>query len=398
MYFTRNVTDDIVWIGANDRRIARFEGFYPTPRGMSYNSYLVKDEQTVLFDTADKAVSARFLENLAHELGGRKLDHIIVQHMEPDHSATLMQVLCIYPDADVYCSAKAAELISQFFCEDISARIKVIKEGDVLCSGKHEFHFIAAPMVHWPEVMVTYDSTSKTLFSADAFGMFGAINGLIFADEVDFYKDFIDEARRYYTNIVGKYGPQVQMLLKKASALDIDMICPLHGFVHRKNIEKYIEKYDLWSRYEPEEKGVMIAYASIYGDTENAAEVLSGILSSKGVKTEMYDTSVDHVSAVLSACFRYKTLVFAAPTYNMGVFVSMEDLLHDIVAHNLTNKRIAFIGNGSWAPVSPNVMKGILEPLKNVEYIGDPVVFRSNFKEDQLPQMEELADKIVAGL
>ena len=285
MYCTRKVADDLIWVGADDRRLAMFEGVYSVPRGVSYNSYLLLDEKTVVFDTVDHAVEKTFLENVEHGLNGRTLDYLVVQHMEPDHSATIRTLLMLYPEAEVVCSKKTEGMLRQFFGDAVKMNIKVVGEGDTLKTGKHEFTFLAAPMVHWPEVIVTYDLTTKTLFSADAFGTFGALNGALFADEVDFFRDYLDEARRYYTNIVGKYGVQVQALLKKAATVEIKTICPLHGFVWRENIGAYLEKYQKWSLYEPEVSGVMIAYASVYGNTENAANILACKLRDKGIKT-----------------------------------------------------------------------------------------------------------------
>ena len=275
MYCYRKVKDDLYWVGGNDRRLALFEGVYSVPDGVSYNSYLLLDEKTVLFDTVDHAVEKVFFENIEHLLAGRKLDYVVVHHMEPDHSASLRELVMRYPEVKVICNAKIAAMIRQFFDFDIDSRAYLVGEGDTFSSGRHTLAFVMAPMVHWPEVMVSYDATDKILFSADAFGAFGALNGALFADEVDFMRDYLDEARRYYTNIVGKYGTQVQALLKKAAGLDIEMVCPLHGFVWRKNLGDFIEKYDKWSRYEPEEKGVVIAYASVYGNTANAADILA---------------------------------------------------------------------------------------------------------------------------
>ncbi|MBR0135250.1 MAG: MBL fold metallo-hydrolase, partial [Clostridia bacterium] len=275
MYCTRKVTSDIVWVGGNDRRLSVFEGVYECPSGVSYNSYLIKDEKTVLMDTVDKAVSAVFFENVRHELEGRPLDYVVVQHMEPDHSATLAELVLRYPEAKIVCNQKLAAMIKQYFDFDLDSRCVLVKEGDVLETGRHKLTFVMAPMVHWPEVMVTFDANDGLLFSADAFGTFGAINGALFADEVDFAGDYMEEARRYYCNIVGKYGTQVMALLKKASALKINMILPLHGFVWRANIGDFVDKYAHWASYEPEEKAVVIAYASVYGNTANAAEILA---------------------------------------------------------------------------------------------------------------------------
>ena len=284
MYCVKKIKDDLFWVGGTDRRLALFENAYPIPRGVSYNAYVLKDEKTVLFDTVDWAVSSQLFENLEAVLGGRALDYVIVNHMEPDHCATLEDVVRRYPEVKVVCNAKTVDIIKQFFDFDIDSRAVIVKENDTFCTGKHTYTFVMAPMVHWPEVMVTYDTTDKILFSADAFGTFGAMNGNLFADEVNFERDWLDDARRYYTNIVGKYGASVQTLLKKAAGLDIQMICPLHGPVWRENIGWYVDKYLTWSSYAPEEKAVMIAYGSIYGNTENAANILACRLADRGIR------------------------------------------------------------------------------------------------------------------
>ena len=398
MYCTRKVLDDLIWVGADDRRLACFEGVYGVPDGVSYNSYLLLDEKTVLFDTVDKAVGAVYLENVAHALDGRKLDYLLISHMEPDHAATI-ETLCLrYPEAQIICNAKIQTMLAQFFALDLSGRLHVVKEGDSLSVGKHELTFVNAPMVHWPEVMMTYDKTDKILFSADAFGTFGALNGRLFADEGDFMGEQLDEARRYYTNIVGKYGPQVQAVLKKAAGLDIAYVCPLHGPVWRKHFGDFLEKYLLWSSYTPEEKSVLIAYASVYGHTENAANILAAKLVERGVRVRMYDTSVTPASYILSDAFRCSHLVFAATTYNAGVFVTMENLLHDIANHNLQGRKIAVMENGSWAPTSGKLMREMLSGLKNTEFIGDNITIRSALAENQLGELDALADAIAADL
>jgi len=394
MHFTKNITNDLIWVGANDRRLAMFEGVYSVPGGVSYNSYLLLDDKTVLFDTVDKAVSHRFFENVTFALDGRQLDYLIIQHMEPDHSAVLDDLLLRYPNVKVVCNAKTQIMIKQFF--DLDIDVKIVKENDTLNTGKHLLHFVMAPMVHWPEVMVTYDSTDKILFSADGFGTFGALNGAIFADEVDFNADYMNEARRYYTNIVGKYGTQVQALLNKASTLSIEMICPLHGFVWRKNLSDIISKYMLWSTYQPEENGVMIAYASVYGNTENAAEILSGMLHNKGINTIMYDVSVTPASEIISAAFKWSHLVFASTTYNAGIFVSMEELINDLVAHNIQNRTVAIIENGSWAATSGGLIRGKLEKCKNINVLEQTVSIKSGLKPTQMTELAAIADTIAA--
>ena len=398
MYCTRKLTDDLTWVGADDRRLAMFEGVYSVPDGVSYNSYLLADEKTVLFDTVDKAVAKTFFENLEHALGGRKLDYLVVQHMEPDHSATIDELLLRHPEATIICNDKIKKMIGQFFSADLESKVRTIKEGDTLETGRHTLTFVMAPMVHWPEVMVTYDSTDKILFSADAFGTFGALNGALFADEVDFARDFMDEARRYYTNIVGKYGVQVQALLKKAAALDIEMICPLHGFVWRSNLGDYIDKYAKWSAYEPEDTGVMIAYASVYGNTENAANILACLLRDRGIKTVMFDVSVVPASEIVAASFRWSHLVFASTTYNAGIFVTMDELLRDLASHNLQNRTVAFIQNGSWAPTSGKLMREIIAPLKNMTVLDETVNISSSLKPGQGADMEKLADAVAASI
>lgn len=395
MYCTRKITGDITWVGANDRRLAMFEGVYSVPNGVSYNSYLLTDEKTVLFDTVDKAVQQRFMENVASALDGRNLDYLILQHMEPDHSAALVGLLEKYPGVKLVCNAKTLTFIKQFFDIDIDAHI--VKEKDTLNTGKHTLHFVMAPMVHWPEVMVTYDSTDKILFSADAFGTFGALNGALFADEVDFNRDYMDEARRYYTNIVGKYGAQVSALLNKASALSIEMICPLHGFVWRENLSDIISKYALWSGYQPEENGVMIAYASVYGNTENAADILACRLRDNGIKTVMFDVSVTPASDIIAAAFKWSHLVFASTTYNAGIFVSMEDFLNDLVAHNIQNRTTAIIENGSWAAASGSLIRAKLEKCKNINILGQTLSIKSSLKASQLSELEEMVRVISAS-
>ena len=394
MYCTRKVADDLIWVGADDRRLAMFEGVYSVPRGVSYNSYLLLDEKTVVFDTVDHAVEKTFLENVEHGLNGRTLDYLVVQHMEPDQSATIRTLLMLYPEAEVVCSKKTEGMLRQFFGDAVKMNIKVVGEGDTLKTGKHEFTFLAAPMVHWPEVIVTYDLTTKTLFSADAFGTFGALNGALFADEVDFFRDYLDEARRYYTNIVGKYGVQVQALLKKAATVEIKTICPLHGFVWRENIGAYLEKYQKWSLYEPEVSGVMIAYASVYGNTENAANILACKLRDKGIKTTMFDVSVAETSEVVAASFQYSHLVFAAPTYNGGIFIKMDEVLRDIEAHSLKNRTVAFMENGTWAVTCGKQMKEIFAGLKGMNIIEDTVTIKSALADGQEAQIEKLAEAI----
>ena len=399
MYCVKKIHDNLYWVGGSDRRLALFENVFPIPRGVSYNAYVLTDEKTVLLDTVDKAVSGVFFENLEHVLAGKPLDYVVVNHMEPDHCATLGELILRHPEVTVVCNAKIVTMIRQFFTFDIDSRVKVVKEGDTLETGAHTLTFVMAPMVHWPEVMVTYDTTTKTLFSADAFGTFGAINGNIFADEVNFEAEWLDDARRYYTNIVGKYGTQVQALLKKASTIEIETICPLHGPVWRRNVGWFIEKYQKWSTYTPEDESVVIAYASVYGDTENAAFILASRLADAGVKNvKMYDVSVTHPSVIVSEAFRASHLVFASTTYNAGIFCNMETALLDIAAHNLQNRTIALIENGSWAATSGKLMGEILGSLKNCTILENMVSLRSSLKENQLSDIDALCAAIVSTM
>ena len=399
MYCVKSIKDDLFWVGGSDRRLALFENDYPIPRGVSYNSYILLDEKTVLFDTIDRALTEQFFENMEHVLDGRTLDYVVVNHMEPDHCSTLGEIVRRYPDVKVVCNAKTVPIIKQFYNFDIDSRTVIVKENDTFNTGKHTFTFVMAPMVHWPEVMVTYDMTDKILFSADAFGTFGAMNGNLFADEVNFERDWLDDARRYYTNIVGKYGPSVQTLLKKAAGLDIQMICPLHGPVWREKIGWYIEKYQTWSSYAPEEKAVMIAYGSIYGNTENAAEILACKLADLGVKNiQMYDVSVTHPSVIISEAFRCSNLVFASSTYNGGIFNNMEHLLMDLKAHNLQNRTVAIIENGSWGVMSGKLMAELIGGMKNMNILEQKVTLKSSLKENQIAELEQLAEAIVASM
>ena len=399
MYNVRQISNDLFYIGCSDRRLELFESAYPIPDGISYNSYLLKDEKTVLFDTVDKACSTQFFENLAAGLNGRGLDYVVVHHMEPDHCALLEEISKRYPAAQFVCTAKSVQMIKQFFNFDIDSKTIVVKDGDILNTGKHEFVFTTAPMVHWPEVMVSYDKTDKALYSADAFGSFGAINGNLFDSDVNWEWSYLDEARRYYTNIVGKYGAQVQMLLKKAAALDIKVIYPLHGLIIKENVSAFVEKYDKWSKYEAEEKSVLIPYTSVYGGTENTVNILAGMLADKGIKNiKMYDVSKTHYSYILSDVFKYSHIVFATTTYNMGIFETMENLLHALSAHNIQNKKVVLIQNGSWAPACGGQMKTIVEGWKNTEIIDDSLCIKSALKEEQLSELECLADKIVESL
>ncbi|SET51068.1 FprA family A-type flavoprotein [Lacrimispora sphenoides] len=396
MYCVKTIKDDLFWVGGSDRRLALFENAYPIPKGISYNSYVLLDEKTILFDTVDRAITGQFLENVEAVLGGRNLDYIIVNHMEPDHCATLGEMVRRYPDVKVICNAKTIPIINQFYEFGVDSRAVVVKEGDTFCSGKHTFTFYMAPMVHWPEVMVTYDTTDKVLFSADAFG---AMNGNLFADEVNFEREWLDEARRYYSNIVGKYGPSTQTLLKKIAGLDIQFLCPLHGPVWRSDICWYMDKYLKWSSYTPEENAVMIAYGSIYGNTENAANILACRLAERGIHNiVMYDVSNTHPSVLISEAFRCSHLVFASATYNGGIFSSMEHLLLDMKAHNVQNRTVALMENGSWGIMAGKKMTEIISEMKNMTILDQTITIKSSIKEDQLADIGALANAIAESI
>ena len=399
MYCIKKIKDDLFWVGGTDRRLTLFENAFPIPRGVSYNAYVLKDEKTVLFDTVDNAIGDQLFENLEAVLEGRTLDYVIVNHMEPDHASTLSEVVRRYPEVKIVCNAKTVAIIKQFFDFDIDSRAVIVKENDTFCTGKHTYTFVMAPMVHWPEVMVTYDMTDKILFSADAFGTFGAMNGNFFADEVNFERDWLDDARRYYTNIVGKFGTSVQTLLKKAAGLDIQMICPLHGPVWRENISWYVDKYLTWSSYAPEERAVMIAYGSIYGNTENAANILACRLADRGVRNiAVYDVSSTHPSVLVSEAFRCSHLVFASVTYNGGIFTNMERVLGDLKAHALQNRTVALMENGSWGLIAAKQMKEIISTMKNMEILEPSLSIKSSLKKGQEAEIDAIADAIAASV
>lgn len=399
MYCIKKIKDDLFWVGGTNRRLTLFENAFPIPRGVSYNAYVLKDEKTVLFDTVDNAIGDQLFENLEAVLEGRTLDYVIVNHMEPDHASTLSEVVRRYPEVKIVCNAKTVAIIKQFFDFDIDSRAVIVKENDTFCTGKHTYTFVMAPMVHWPEVMVTYDMTDKILFSADAFGTFGAMNGNIFADEVNFERDWLDDARRYYTNIVGKFGTSVQTLLKKAAGLDIQMICPLHGPVWRENISWYVDKYLTWSSYAPEERAVMIAYGSIYGNTENAANILACRLADRGVRNiAVYDVSSTHPSVLVSEAFRCSHLVFASVTYNGGIFTNMERVLGDLKAHALQNRTVALMENGSWGLIAAKQMKEIISTMKNMEILEPSLSIKSSLKKGQEAEIDAIADAIAASV
>ena len=399
MHCTRKLAQDIYWVGADDRRLEKFENLFPIPRGVSYNSYLILDEKTILMDSADETVGRTFEANVEHLLEGRPLDYLIIQHMEPDHAACIARMAQLYPEMKLLGSAQAGTMLKQFFPLDLSSRFEAVKEGDILATGNHTLSFIAAPMVHWPEVLMTYDMATQTLFSADAFGTFGALNGHIFADEVNFDRDWLDDARRYYANIVGKYGGPVQAVLKKAASLQISMIAPLHGPVWRQDLGYILHKYDLWSRCQPETQGVVICYGSMYGNTANAANALACRLGVAGVKDlAVYDLSTTHLSTIMGEIWRASTLVIASPTYNGGLYPPVEALLNDMKALAVQNRRVALIENGSWAPASGRMMRSALEGLKNITLLENGLTIRSALQESAGEQMDALVKEILAGL
>lgn len=401
MYNVRNVTKDLYWIGGNDHRLALFENIHPIPKGVSYNAYLLLDKKTVLFDTVDWSICRDFLSNMAHVLDGRDLDYIVINHMEPDHGASLEEVLIRYPNAKIISTEKSFMLMRQFGF-DVDGKEIQVKEGDTFNFGKHEVMFIEAPMVHWPEAMVTFDKTDGVLFSADAFGSFGALDGKLFNDEVNFDRDWIDEARRYYTNIVGKYGPFVQSLLKKATPIlpDIKYICPLHGPVWRNDFEYLLDKYNKWSSYQPEEKAVMIAYASMYGNTEFAAQILATKLVERGItNVVVYDVSNTHVSQLISEAFRVSHIALCSVTYNLGIYPVMHNFLNDMKALNLQNRTFAIVENGSWTPRSGDLMEQFIdEELKFMDVLNERVTVSSSVNDSREKELDSLAETIVSSL
>ena len=402
MHCVREVTDKLYWVGANDHRLTLFENIHPIPRGVSYNSYLLLDKKTVLFDTVDWSACRQLLENMEYLLGDKPLDYLLINHMEPDHGASIEEILLRWPKVKIISNDKAFLLMRQFGFHVDGHELIPVKEGDTFSFGDHTVTFVAAPMVHWPEAMVTFDTTNGVLFSADAFGSFIALDGKLFADEVDFDRDWLDEARRYLTNIVGKYGPHIQLLLKKASGIldQIKFVCPLHGPVWRKDLGYFIDKYDKWSRYEPEEKGVLIVYASMYGNTEAAAQCLAAKLCEKGVtNVAVYDVSNTHVSYLISEAFKYSHLVLASVTYNLGIYPVMHNFLMDMKALNLQNRTFAVIENGSWAVKSGDLMSAfITDQLKNMTLLNERLSLASSLKEDKATELENLANALVESV
>lgn len=400
MNCVRKINEDLYWVGAEDRRLTLFENLFPIPRGIAYNSYLIKGEKNVLLDTVDYSVGRQFLENIKYVLNGENLDYLIINHMEPDHCSLIEELTYKYPEMKIICNNQTIKMLKQFYNFDVDSKVEIVKEGQTIKTGKHEFQFIMAPMVHWPEVMVTYDVTDKILFSADAFGSFGALNGNLFNDDTDFEKDWLPDARRYYTNIVGKYGPQVQNLLKKASNIEINMICPLHGVIWRNNLEYIIEKYDKWSRYEPEENSVLIVYSSVYGNTENVVNALSNYLGENGIKNiAVYDSSNTDVSQLVSESFKYSNIVIAATTYNLGLFPKIEEYLLDIKRLNLQNRTVSIIENSTWVPgIVTKEVKQILSEMKDMEILEKTYSIKSSSKDFEYENIKNIGDEIINNL
>lgn len=397
----RKVTDDLYFVGANDHRLALFENIHPIPQGVSYNSYLMMDEKTALFDTVDWSVTRNLLENIREVLDGRNLDYLIINHMEPDHCGSIEEILIRYPKCIVVATEKAFDYMRQLRYRSIDDHeLMIVKEGDSLSLGKHNIAFVEAPMVHWPETMVSFDTTDGILFSADAFGSFIALDGVLFADEVDFDRDWIDEARRYYTNIVGKYGPFVQSVLKKAATLDIKMICPLHGPVWRENLGYILDKYDKWSKYEPETKGVLIPYASMYGNTEQVAQVIASKLYDAGIKdVVLYDVSSTDTSYLIAETFRLSHIILCSVTYNLNIYPKMEYYLREMKLLNLQNRTFAIVENGSWAPRSGDLMEKFLdEEMRMMDVLNERVTLNSALSEGNLTDIDSLVEAVVDSI
>ena len=395
MYCVKKMTEDLYWVGASERRLNLFENAYPLTNGVSYNSYLLLDEKTVLIDTVDKSVSGLFFENVDHVLSGRKLDYLIVQHMEPDHAATIGELVLRHPELTIVCNAKTRTMMQNFFTFDLDSRVQLVKEMDTLTTGRHTFAFVMAPMVHWPEVMVSYDTATKTLYSADAFGTFGALNGNLYADEVNFRTEWLADARRYYTNIVGKYGTQVQALLKKAAGLDISIICPLHGPVLTENLGYYINLYDIWSSYRVESEGIVVAYTSVYGHTKAAVELLAQKLREKGCpKVVVHDLARCDMAKAVEDAFRYGKLVLATTTYNADIFPFMKEFIHHLTERNYRNRTIGLVENGTWAPLAAKVMTKMFEGCKNLTFTDTTVRILSALNEDSKAQIEAMANEL----
>ena len=382
-----NITNKIEYIGVNDKTLDLFESQYNLPNGVSYNSYILKDKKTVVMDTVDKRVTNEWLENIETTLNKKNIDYLVISHLEPDHSANIQLLAQKYPEMKIILNQRTESMMKQFFDLDLSNRYVIVKEGDIIDTGEHKLQFFMAPMVHWPEVMVTYEQTEKILFSADGFGKFGTL---------DTEEDWINEARRYYFNIVGKYGTQVQQLLKKVVGLDIKMICPLHGPILKENLNYYINKYDTWSSYKPEDEGILVAYNSIHGNTKKAVEELEKMLKENGVKKVVVsDLSRNDMSETIANAFRYDKLIIASPTYDAGLFPSTEKFLRNLKHKNYQNRRIGIIENGSWAPMAAKCMNDIIKEMKNIETCNTTVTIKTRMNDESKKKMKELVKELL---
>ncbi|MNB71630.1 Nitric oxide reductase [compost metagenome] len=399
MYCVQAIASGIYWVGGTDKRLERFENMFPLPNGVAYNSYLIMDDKTALMDTVDAAISAQFLENIEFVLEGRPLDYLVVNHMEPDHCANIEELLRRYPEMKLVGNKKTFQFMEQFYTFSEPDRYIIVKEGDELPLGSRTLRFFMTPFVHWPEVMFSYEVSESILFSADAFGCFGSLSGNIFSDQTDFEGVYLEESRRYYSNIVGKYGPQVQTALKKLGKVDIKMICPLHGPVWRDNLDYIVGKYRQWSSYQPEKQGVVLVYASMYGNTENAMNLIAGKLASRGVKDiRMYDVSKTHPSYIIADAWKFSHLVFGSPTYNLGLYHGMQALLHEMASLNLQNRKVSLVGNYTWANAAIDEMTDILQSMKKIEFVGEPFVIHSAIKPEQMADLDQLVEDIYASL
>lgn len=400
MHCTRKVAEQITWVGASDRRINRFENLFPLTEGVAYNSYLIVDDKTALLDTVDAAVTQQYLENVEATLAGRSLDYLVINHMEPDHCANIEAIVARYPEVKLVGNAKTFQFLEQFYTLRVQENYHVVKEGEEIELGHHTLKFFMAPLVHWPEVMMTYEVSKKILFSADAFGAFGALDGYLFADEIDYKGRTLNEARRYYVNIVGKYGNNVLSVLKKFAALEIDMICPLHGPVLRgEEKDLLMSRYQLWASYTPEEKSVLLVYGSMYGNTENAVMILANLLAEKGVKNlKVYDVSNTDPSYIISDFWVYSHIVNASPNYNAELYFKVDNLLREALALNFQNRKVSFISNSTWGGKALKTMQEYYAAGKNFEVVGEPVELKSSFKEENEAAIVALADAIIASL
>ena len=398
MYCVQEIAPEIFWVGGSDRRLELFENMFPLPNGVAYNSYLILDEKTALVDTVDRSIGQLYLENITHVLGGRDLDYLIINHMEPDHCANIEEIARRYPNVKLVGNKKTFQFMEQFYELDMTSNYLEVKDGEELSLGSKTFRFYTAPMVHWPEVMVTYEISQGILFSADAFGSFGAFSGNLFVDEMDDID--VDEVRRYYANIVGRYGSQVQALMKKLEGLEINMICSLHGQIWRgEKVPFIVNLYDKWSRYEPEKKGVVLAYASMYGNTENVVQALANKLAQRGIRDmHMYDVSKTHASYIISDLWKYSHMVLASPSYNMHLYFVMDALLKEISVLGLKDRKVSIIGNYTWASAALKSMKEQLETMQNMELVGEPMDVRSTIKADRESDLDALADAIYTSV